>query len=248
MPGLVDSDGRGAGSLKLKNAVLHARLEKARRKGDTAQIEKALHTTWQSDLRDGYYDATASRFTDWFLAYHQAYIDALGAHCAAHRYTQLIEIGCGDGQILNHHATHLDHITRFIGLDINPAIIKANTSRFASTPTLQFEAGNALDILDAKLADNTLLTTYGGVFEYFTRADIEIFASKLRSFDNTAISVVEPLDHNHDLSTDKTSQIYGIENSFSHNYPDILHTAGFTLEFCEELPIGKHRFIAIIAR
>jgi SAM-dependent methyltransferase len=246
----IDAGGRGVGLSQLKSAVIHARLHHAKSRGDEAQIEKNLHAFWNSNISDGYYERTSFRYRDWFLGDHYPLAMHLVDHCAAHPvYTQMLEIGCGDGQVLNHYAKALTRLERFTGIDINPSIIEQNTALYAHNPQMSFKSGNANVLLPELFSDGTILSTYGGVLEYFTRTEIEALLRQLRTHQNTGVALVEPLDVDHDLDAGQTaSRIYGAENSFSHHYPDILEQAGFTIDFAREIPIGIHRFILIFAR
>jgi len=239
-----DHSGRG---LRLKQWILHARLERARLRGDSAAVGRALAAYWQGDTGDFFYDRYRERFQTWFLGPHQVIVDQLARLSARRPYARLIEIGCGDGRVLDHCARRLPRIPAFLGLDINPTIIARNRQDHAGNPRLAFEAGEAMAWLPARMGEGTVLMTYGGVMEYFPPADLaQVFALLARPR-QAAVALVAPVDPAHDLAADPVSHVFGQENSFSHPHRHMLETAGFTIEFEQEMPLGGVRWMLILA-
>src|SRR4029079_5084590 len=70
--------GRASGrALRLKRAIVHARLRRAERRNDAAALERALQARWHSDVSDDFYTAHVARFDAWFHGPHYRVIDAL---------------------------------------------------------------------------------------------------------------------------------------------------------------------------
>lgn len=239
------STGRNA---KLKQWVIHARLERARARGDARAVETELHRYWQGDAAADFYDRYTDRFRDWFLGPHQAVFDALAEAHARRPFARLVEIGCGDGRVLAHLAGRLPGLADALGLDINPGIIARNRDAFARRPLLRFEAGNALDRLDDIARPGTAVVTYGGVMEYIRAADLARLFARLAALPGTAVALVEPVDPGHDLARDPESHVFGQENSFSHNHAALLADAGLTVAWRQAMDLGGVRWTLMLAR
>jgi SAM-dependent methyltransferase len=249
-PGLgrrLGESGAGQANPRLKRLVLHARLSRARRRGDEAAIQAALHAYWQGDAPGDYYDRYANRFQLWFLGPHQAIVEALASEAARRPYGRIVELGCGDGRVLAHLAGRLPRVPELLGLDINEAIIARTSAALADPPRLTFRAGNARAMFAEVCGDNTLLMTYGGVMEYFTADDLSRFFRHHAGRKNTAVALVEPVDPSHDLTADPGSHVFGAENSFSHNHGSLLERAGFAVRFFQEMNLGGVRWVLLLA-
>jgi SAM-dependent methyltransferase len=232
---------------KLKRLVLQARLYRARRRGDEAAIQSALHAYWQGNASGNYYDRYANRFQLWFLGPHQVIVEALAEEVARRRYVRLVEFGCGDGRVLAHLAEKLPQVPELVGLDINEAIIARTSAALAVPPRLAFRAGNARALFGELCGDDTVLMTYGGVMEYFTADELSSFFRHLAGKRSTAVALVEPVDPSHDLFSDPGSHVFGAENSFSHNHSSLLESAGFTVRFFREMNVGGVRWVLLLA-
>lgn len=232
---------------RLRRLVLHARLERARWRGDEAAVQAALHDFWQSDAPGDYYDRYADRCRTWFMGPHHGIVDTIKAEVARHPYARLVEIGCGDGYVLAHLAEHLPDVPEFIGLDINAAIIARAAAAHAGNPRLTFRAGNALDLFDDLCGDATILLTYGGVMEYFSGAELAGLLQRVARHEGTAVALVEPVDPAHDLADDADSHVFGPENSFSHNHRRLLERNGFTVRLAREMNVDDIRWMMALA-
>ena len=66
-----------------------------------------------------------------------------------------------------------------------------------------------------------------------------------------AVVVIETVAVDHDLDNEPDSYVYGRELAFSHNYPQLLREAGFTIEFHSERPgeavDGGGRWVRLLA-
>ncbi len=56
----------------------------------------------------------------------------------------------------------------------------------------------------------------------------ELF-SKINQLGKTIFIAIEPNGADHNFDTNPSSQLYGHEPSFSHNYPKLFKNAGFSL-------------------
>lgn len=158
---------------------------------------------------------------------------------------RLVEIGCGDGRVLDHLAGRLAGVGEFVGLDLNGPIIAEDRVRYADRPRLRFESGDALEWLQANAAPGTILMTYGGVLEYFAPDRLrELFALLPRP---ALLALVEPLSPGYDEAREPASRADSVECSFSHPYRRLVQEAGYVLLFERRVEL-EHRWILLLAR
>lgn len=249
-PSVVNEINTGTHSgkdLRLKRAILYARSHRAKKLGNEEVMENTLHQFWKTDTANDYYNRYGERFQDWFLGPHQALIDRIDDYSQRNNIEQMIEVGCGDGRVLDHCATRLTGIKKFIGLDINPMIINENKQRYAASKNMDFVSANAQEWVPRNTGPGSLLFTYGGVLEYFSQNGLNKLFERHTRQHGSVIALVEPLDPSHDLENDPDSHIFGLENSFSHNYRRILDKFNYNIRFEEEQRVGSVRWIMMMA-
>ena len=250
MPNLLNGQDKGRNSernIRWKKAILYSRGIKAKRRGDTSSSEDALLKYWQENSSNDFYHLYTNRFNDWFLGPHQELIDQVVMLARQRAFEQMVELGCGDGRVLEHCAKRMPDIPKFTGIDINPMIIENNKIRYANNPALHFANANAWEWLPDHVGGSTLLLSYGGVMEYFSPQNLRLIFSDLAKKGNSAVALVEPVDPQHDLTLEQESHIFGQENSFSHNHKHLLESSGFNILFAKELFLGKVRWLMILA-
>jgi SAM-dependent methyltransferase len=233
--------------LRAKRLILHARLERARWRGDHAAVRQSLAGFWQNETADFFYSGFRHRFEQSFLGPHQVIVDQLVALNDACPFSTLVEVGCGDGRVLAHCANRLPNLQRLTGLDINPKIIETNIRTWATEPRLSFAQADAARWLADAQTDGMILLSYGGVMEYFNEADLKAIYTRLGRNRRVAVAMVEPLAPHHDLTTQNRSFVFGQENSFSHNYAHLLKQAGFKIIFTQEQREGDIRWLLLLA-
>jgi SAM-dependent methyltransferase len=238
---------RSGWQTRARKWILEARIERARWRQDHAAIRKTLADFWRSDALNFFYDRYRDRFTRSFLGPHHVIVDEMDKLVQSGHFTSLIEIGCGDGQVLNHCAGALPSLRSLTGLDINPTIIAANGVTWQDNPRLRFVCGDAMDCVGSLIEDGTILLTYGGVMEYLDRESLVSIFETLARHQNVAVAMVEPLSPEHDLTQQRASFTYGVENSFSHNYPHLLASAGFKTAFQREVFWDGVRWLMMLA-
>ena len=242
-------EGRSSGrALRLKRAIVHARLRRAEWRNDAAALERALQARWRSDVNDDFYTAYVARFDAWFHGPHYRVIDALADAVAANpRLVRLVEAGCGDGRALAHLAERLPGLQELVGLDLNARIIARNVRVHGNRPRLRFEHGDARRWLAEQTCDGTILFSYGGVLEYVSEPELAAMLARLGRHRDTAVALVEPVDPRHNLTSDAASHPHGQERSFSHNHVALLAAAAFTIRFAEELTLHGIRWMMVLA-
>ncbi|MFX0544538.1 methyltransferase domain-containing protein [Roseovarius sp. S1116L3] len=233
--------------IRLKRCIIHSRTVRARQRGDTDALQKVLSDGWRINNAESFYDKFTDRFDHWFLGPHYETIDELRTLAQKTQFNRLIEIGCGDGRVLEHCAVVLPDITQAIGIDINPMIIERNRQVFSDNPHLSFTSADASDWLDANMQDGTIVMTYGGVMEYFSSAALSSMFKAIAIHDRVAVALVEPVDPDHDLANDLKSHTFGSENSLSHNHAALLSETGFRIVFSKALSMGGVSWMMILA-
>lgn len=239
---------RSALRLYLRRLALHARLERARVRGDDSAIEAAQRAFWQGETGDGFYDDYAQRFEAWFTGPHRPFLEELEAAAGRRPFRQLVEIGCGAGQALAFLSERLPGLVRATGIDINPAIIARNRVTWAGDDRLEFLDGEASALLQGLAGKDTLLLSYGGVMEYFTADSLRSMFRTIAADPGGAVALVEPVDPAHDLDGDPASHVFGGEDSFSHNHRALLEAAGLSVLWSREVKTGPLRWMMMIAR
>lgn len=254
-PAPVPADGVGsAGSpptrgthLRAKTWILHARLHRARLRGDRAAVQAALARYWQAETGDFFYDRYRNRFEAWFHGPHQVLIDQLAEAAERLALRDLVEIGCGDGRALAHCAERLPGLGSLTGIDINPTIIARNRTDHAADPRLRFVEGDAAAWLAAHPAPRRALLSYGGVMEYFAPEALVTLFSGLAAAGPAAVALCEPIAPEHDLAAQPDSILFGQESSFSHNHAHLLRQAGLAVTWQQELHRDGVRWMMILA-
>lgn len=160
----------------------------------------------------------------------------------------LIDLGCGNGKTLAEIDDQLGGVPFAMGVDICDPAIAAAKAEFADRPTLEFHCAEGKAFLAEWSKPGTLLLTNAGVLEYWHRKDIAELLGALAAARGTAVFLIEPLAPDYDLKRDTRSVIFGKEQTFSHNYRNLLTEAGFTITHCHEMQAGKFRNILIGGR
>jgi SAM-dependent methyltransferase len=249
LPGLAHEIDTGKSTKKmvrLKNWIVYSRLARARKNGDTASISDAHFDYWKSDVGNAFYDQFTTRFNDWFLAHHKVIVDELGEIIRENPgFNRLVEIGCGDGQVLRYCQAHLSSVGDIVGLDINPTIIERNRV-VAQNDSITYVHGNATEWLKAHPKPGTIVLSYGGVLEYFSQQALRDLLALLAAHAPAMIALVEPLDPKADLDNQEESHTFGQEKSFSHPHRRVLESAGYAVRFEKEILLDGVRWMLMV--
>lgn len=144
-------------------------------------------------------------------------------------FTTLVEIGTGNGDVLNYLSSSFPKINRFVGIDLSFDQIKINKKKFNKNKKLEFVASDAFDWVKEHGQSNTIFVSSNGVLEYFKQERLESFLKEINRLGSTIFIAMEPNRVEHDLETNVNTLLYGDEPSFSHNYPKLFKSAGFNL-------------------
>lgn len=244
----IDDDRNTARAPKLKRAILLARLERARARGDSSAIEKSLAAFWKGNAGDNFHDNYASERFDLFLEHHAGLVDVLASLLEQHgtRFSRLVEIGCGDGTVLAYCVDRLPSIREAVGLDINAAVIERVAAEQPPGSKISFAAAEARDWLVANPKPGTVMLTNGGVLEYFSQENFDALLQALALSPPAAIALIEPVAPAHNLQAQPNSFVFGHERSFSHNHSRRLNQAGFDVVHEQELQLHTVRWKLMI--
>lgn len=199
---------------------------------DHAMIRDFLRDYWSSGASDEFYEGLSHRYETLFLAYHSSIVDetrrAMADMPAPLR--RMVEIGSGDGKILDHFRRCLPDLAEFHGVDVNLPQVENNRRIHAESGRMWFHHSDGLRWLEQNGGRGTVLVTNGGVLEYFTRPELQgLFGRMGREWGNCVVSLTESIAADHDLAREPGTYPYGWELSLSHNYVALLQEAGFTI-------------------
>lgn len=216
----------------------NARQHQAIAEKDHETLRQFLVDYWSSPFSNEFFVQFADRFEELFLRYHTEIVDELSRELdkvTSELPIHLIELGCGDGKVLQYLKEHLTQPTRFTGLDLSADEIANCSERYRETPELVFHTTEITDFLSAQPPERLLLFTNGGVLEYFTREQLVALFSLVRELSPTSlISLTETLATDHDLENEPESYPYGRELAFSHNYRALLRECGFEISWTND--------------
>ena len=203
---------------------------------------------WATDQGTEYHVHARQHVTDSYHDYFSYVTDILRELLAANpSIDTIVEVGCGGGSLLDLLAQQLPEVKRLIGIDLSPAIIAENKQMF-DEPRLEWVVANGKTWVEQEGGSNTIYLSYRGVYEYFTEADLDEMFGKISAEKAPSISVsIEPIGLTHNLDADQSSQLYGSEFTFSHNYPHLYEKNGFTFHSVTRNEFDTHAICAVVA-
>ena len=212
----------------MKKALLH----KAVARNDFECIAK-YHQSYWDKKGESYFEKPyiSSILENFFIPYCKIVINLLKHELTQteNKYSTLIEIGTGDGSVLNYLSKELFEIKRFVGIDLSEEQVKKNNLQYKDNNKLNFVASDGFEWIRQHAKSNTVVLTSRGVLEYFTPTAITSFLKDLCAIGDFIFVAIEPTAVEHDFSKNPESQIYGWEKSFSHNYIKLFKDAHFKI-------------------
>ena len=211
-----------------------------------AEMSKLHQGFWREQSADEYYAGTANRFEKLFLPHFDQFIDVVGHTIEQKGIRNVVEIGCGDGQLLRHLKRKV-LADRYIGLDLSKDQIKKNLEA-DQEQTVEYYSGDAAQWIAEKSPSSTLYVTGLGVLEYFTQSQLTSLLSNIaNTFAPAAALFIEPVDKGANFIEFDESYVAGEEHSFTHNYAKRLTESGWSISHTEELHLAPYRWLVIIA-
>lgn len=218
-----------------------------RSRDDSGEQLAALHQDfWREQSAEEYYAGTHNRFEKVFMPHFDHYLDQLATLALKRDSHCLIEIGCGEGQLLRHMQQRVP-LQRHVGIDLSEDQIARNQQERASDGPEYF-AGDASEWINANAPANAVYVTGLGVLEYFTEAKLNQLLGGISQQRSPACALfIEPVDPNADFDNFDSSYPAGEEHSFTHNYAKRLEQNGWSLELCEEVKLDTYRWLVMLA-
>ncbi|TDT46712.1 methyltransferase family protein [Maribacter spongiicola] len=190
-----------------------------------------FHKAYWENQGNHFFAATSDSFEKNFLPECSFIFELLKEKLSTknERFNTIVEIGTGNGKVLNYLSEQLPQIERFIGIDLNQNQISQNRITYKKNTQLEFVASDAFDWVNTYANKNMIFVTSRGVLEYFTESRLQDFLQQVNRLGNTVFIAIEPNGVDHNLKLNKHSEPYGYERSFSHNYELLFKNAGFNL-------------------
>ncbi|MBU2928307.1 class I SAM-dependent methyltransferase [Winogradskyella psychrotolerans] len=220
---------------RLMRSALIKKLDKI---DDYSEVAKLNKNFWSNKKATELFDKLEEGFQNDFLPHCSFIFKILKEKLSkeSESFTRLVEIGTGNGDVLNYLYSEFPQIDRFIGIDLSVDQIEINKAKYKNNKKLEFVASDAIEWVREHGARNTIFVTSRGVLEYFEPQLLEEFLNMIYSLGNTIFIAIEPNGKDHNLETNFNSELYGYEPSFSHNYPYLFKKSGFSIWHFSQQP------------
>ena len=219
--------------------IRNAHLLNAVDRKDHETLRRYFTHYWSSATSTEFYEGFAHRFEELFLRHHAVIADRIAESLPVlgDGPIRLVEVGSGDGKVLEWLSEKLPGIATLHGVDLNAREIQRCRERHCDSSRLFFHEGDLLGWLRANPAPRTVLVTNGGVFEYLLEDELRNLFSELRLLCAPClVAITESIATDHDIETEEHSLPYGHEFAFSHNYSALLRSSGFELTWERNRP------------
>ena len=213
---------------RLMRASLVRKLEKIQDYNTIAEMHQKF---WTSKNATKLFLETEVAFENDFLSNDTFIFDLLKKELSnqSEEFNILVEIGIGNGDVLNYLSSEFPKINRFIGIDLSLDQIEINKKKFNNNKRLDFVSSDAFDWVKEYGQSNTIFVTSRGVLEYFLETRLQAFLNEINRLGKIFFIAIEPNGGGHNFETNPNSELYGNEPSFSHNYPKLFKNAGFSI-------------------
>ncbi|WP_225035700.1 class I SAM-dependent methyltransferase [Winogradskyella sp. SM1960] len=198
---------------------------------DYDKIAEMNRNFWVNKEATELFSDTEDKFENDFLPNCSFVFDLLKKELLneSEEFDTLVEIGTGNGEVLNYLSAEFPQINRFVGIDLSSDQIEINKERFSNNKRVEFVTADASDWVNQHGSSNTIFVSSDGVLEYFLEQQLQEFLNQVHRLGKTFFVAIEPNGVDHNFETNPNSQLYGKEPSFSHNYPKLFKNAGFNL-------------------
>lgn len=220
---------------RLMRYALVKKLEKIEDHDTIAELNRNF---WVNNKATELFLETEDTFNTDFLPNCTFIFDLLKKELSnqSEEFDTLVEIGTGNGDVLNYLSAEFPQIDRFIGIDLSQHQIDINNNRFNRDDKLEFVAADAFDWVKEHGHSKTIFVSSRGVLEYFLETRLQEFLNEINLLGKIFFIAIEPNGADHDFETNPNTQLYGNEPSFSHNYPKLFKNAGFSLWHFSQKP------------
>ncbi|MGB3773917.1 MAG: class I SAM-dependent methyltransferase [Leeuwenhoekiella sp.] len=224
--------------LTFKERLLrHALLKNAERDGNFDQLAGFHHDYWKKQ-GGNYFSRVENILQDFFKPKCEFVFDQLIEILEAEprEFNVLVEIGTGNGDVLNYLSKKMVDLERCVGIDLSEEQTIKNIQKYSDNSKLEFVAADALGWIKEYATDEMIFFTSRGVLEYFTQNQMIDLLTHLNTLQATVFIAIEPIGDEIDFIKNPNSQTYGSERSFSHNYTKLFTDAGFKIWHNSTIP------------
>ncbi len=213
-------------------------VQKLEKIDDHNTIAEQNRNFWSNNKASELFMETEDTFNTDFLPNCTFIFDLLKNELSkgSQKFNTLVEIGTGNGDVLNYLSLEFPDIKRMVGIDLSDYQIELNKEKFKRNKRLEFVAADAFDWVKTHGHSNTVFVSSRGVLEYFLEHRLQEFLNEINQLGYTYFIAIEPNGADHDFETQLHTQLYGNEPSFSHNYPNLFKNAGFKLWHFSQKP------------
>lgn len=164
------------------------------------------------------------------------------------RIRRVCEIGCGTGRVLADLRQQLaPHQLHYIGLDLSQQQTAINLQN-PQLSGIEFVCADARTWLPEQLPEGSVILTSGGVFEYFSKADLLSMFSWIRNqADPGILALAEPIPDDMDLDRETESRAWHSERTLGHNYRHLAEEAGLDIVFEQTGQADGMRWLMLVA-
>ncbi|WP_188112037.1 class I SAM-dependent methyltransferase [Aquimarina sp. RZ0] len=222
-------------------------LKKVENKQDYETLA-AMHQNYWTKQGADFFEATNTTFEKNFLPDCSFIFELLKDELSnqSETFNTLVEIGTGNGNVLEYLSSEFPDINHFVGIDLSQVQVNINIEKFSTNKRLEFVASDGFEWVKKHGKENTIFVTSRGVLEYFTEERLQTFLKKINSLGNTIFIAIEPNGTDHNFDINSGSQPYGPERSFSHNYPKLFKNAGFSIWHLSYKPLHESSKLSFI--
>ncbi|HLT33780.1 MAG TPA: class I SAM-dependent methyltransferase [Aquaticitalea sp.] len=240
---IVNNEGMSVFERLMRRAI----LSKYEKKQDFNRLEE-LHKNYWTNKGSDFFLETEHSFEKEFLPNCAFIFDELQNRLSQSSgpFNTLVEIGTGNGRVLEYLSSKFPTIDQFIGIDLSTAQIKINNEKFNGHPRLEFVAADGFDWVKKHGTGNTIFLTSRGVLEYFTEERLQAFFRLINNLGKVIFIAIEPKGTDHDFAKNPNSQPYGYERSFSHNYPRLFENSGFDIWHLSYKPLYESAVLGFV--
>lgn len=223
--------------------IRNALIKNAEKNQDFDALAKFQRDYWVNQGTD-FFSMNDGSFENAFLPDCSFIFDILEEELlkGPEKFHTLVEIGTGNGKVLNYLGNKFPQIDKLVGIDLSPGQIEINAENYKNNPRLEFVATDGFEWVKQNCKSNMIFVTSRGVLEYFTEERLQEFFNTLNGLGKMIFVAIEPNGVDHDFTVNAGSQPYGHERSFSHNYSALFKKAGFELWHYSKKELSRDDF------
>ncbi|TXE12886.1 class I SAM-dependent methyltransferase [Seonamhaeicola algicola] len=230
------------GKLNFTERLMRRALLNKVEKDKNHELLSKLHQNYWVKKGDEFFDSNDDSFHKNFLPDCSFIFNVLKDELEKNtlKLHTIVEIGTGNGKVLNYLSNEFPEVKSLIGIDLSPIQTEKNSLNFKNNNKLKFIASDGLDWVKNYGRSNTIFVTSRGVLEYFTENNLKNLLKEIKNLGTVVFVAIEPNDINHNFYKNPNSIPYGSERSFSHNYSKLFKEAGFALWHESDKIFSKH--------